>query len=274
MDSLFINSLFISFPSKYQSLKSEVKKFNTIYNGNTIIQDNIFQVMENYCKRNNKKLNIVKLPTSDENLTSFSCIRNGEIFIVLNSMMPQNKLIISGAHELYHILCYITGKNNYLLINGSLITTYTLNDVSVDSQQMNANEFARLLLVSPNSLLEQIEVYGIDKNNISNLDCLKLMDIFAVPYKTIVTRLLEESIVSEYKAKKLLDIDDDKIDELFENFNISHKWNKHNQDLIHLCGLEELLLTNSINNALPESRINGDLEFVHQTFDRVNNLVE
>jgi Zn-dependent peptidase ImmA (M78 family) len=230
--------------------------------------------MDNYCKKNNRILNIIKLPTSDDKLTSFSCIRNGEIFIVMNSMQPQSNLILAGAHELFHILCYITVKNNYLLLNGSLITTSILEDVLVDTQQMSANEFARLLLVSPTSLLEQIEVYGIDKNNITTLDCLKLMDIFAVPYRTIIIRLFEESIVSEYKAKKLLNTDQDKIDTIIDNITISHKWNKHNQDLINLCGLEDLLLTNSLNKALPESRINGDLEFVHQTFDRVNNLVE
>lgn len=269
-----MNSLFNSFPSKYKSLKSEVKRFNTIYNGDTIIQDNIFQVMENYCKRNNKTLNILKLPTSDNKLTSFSCIRNGEFFIVMNSLQPQHNLIFAGAHELYHILCYIKGKNNYLLLNGSLITNSILEGKINNTQQISANEFARLLLVPPNYLLEQIEVYGIDKNNISIIDCLKLMDIFAVPYRTIITRLYEESILSEYKAKLLLDVESDKIDEQIDSFNISHKWNKHNQDFINLCGLEDLLLTNSINNTLPESRINGDLEFVHQTFDRVNNLVE
>jgi Zn-dependent peptidase ImmA (M78 family) len=274
MENIFQNSLFITFPSKFYSLKSKVREFNTIYNGNTIIQDNIFQVMENFCKRNKRVLNIIKLPTSDNKLTSFSCIRNSEIFIVMNSIQPQNKLILAGAHELYHILSYINGKSDYLLSKGSLVTSSTLDGSEIDSQQMIANEFARLLLVPTNSLLEQIEIYGIDKTNITYKDCIKLMDIFAIPYNTIVLRLFEESIISEYKANKLIDITDDKISEISSSFNISHKWNYKDQELINLCGLEDLLLANSINQSLPESRINGDLEFVHQTFDRVNNIVK
>lgn len=274
MEDIFENSLFKSFPDKYNSLKDEVKKFNTIYNGNTIIQDNIFLVVENYCKKNNRVLNIIKIPTSDDNLVSFSCLRNGEIFIVLNSIQPQSNLIFAVAHDLFHMISYIDKRSNYLLLQGSLITRETINDIGVDLQQTLANEFARLLLINSNSLLEQIDIYDIDKNNISIEDCAQLMEIFAVPYKTILLRLHEQSILSEYKLKKLISLDEDSVDEAYNSLNISHKWNKTDKDFINLCGLEDLLLKNSSNNDLPESRVNGDLEFVHQTYDRVNNIIE
>lgn len=274
MNKIFANSLYHTCPSKYLELKNTVIKFNSIYNGSTIIQNNILQIINNYCLRNNKSVNFLKLPSSDYDLISFTCVRSSEFFIVMNSMISQNKLIFSAAHNLYHILSYIMNENNYLLLKGSLICNSTLNNLSVNSNQQYANEFAKLLLVPSKYLSEQIEIFNINKKDIVLHDCLQLMDIFAVPFNIIVERLFEESIINENKAIKLLNIDEEKRKEEQTNFNISHNWEEHDKNLINICGLEDLLINNSINSSLPENRINGDLEFVHQTFDRVNNLTK
>ena len=42
-------------------------------------------------------------------------------------------------------------------------------------------------------------------------DILTLMEIFAVPYKAMVLRLLEEQLISDSRAKKMIDIPFDEI---------------------------------------------------------------
>ena len=50
--SVLESSLFVQNPEKFQELSQEVTKFNSLYNGNNIIQDDIFSVLTNYARKN------------------------------------------------------------------------------------------------------------------------------------------------------------------------------------------------------------------------------
>ena len=71
---------------------------------------------------------------------------------------------------------------------------------------MEANAFAAILLAPKERLDEQTDVYNLSYKNISVKTILKIMDIFAIPYKAAVIRLLEEDKIDAKDAKKLLQV--------------------------------------------------------------------
>ena len=70
-------------------------------------------------------------------------------------------------------------------------------------EDMEANAFAAILLAPKERLDEQTDVYNLSYKNISVQTILKIIDIFAIPYKAAVIRLLEEDKINVTNAKKL-----------------------------------------------------------------------
>ena len=60
--------------------------------------------------------------------------------------------------------------------------------------------YRSMLLSSRSEFIKSI------KKAIEMSDILTLMDIFAVPYKAMVLRLLEEKIISDGRAREMIDI--------------------------------------------------------------------
>lgn len=81
---------------------------------------------------------------------------------------------------------------------------------------MEANAFAGILLVPVDALEQQIRIYQINKEAIEMNDILTLMDIFAVPYKAMVLRLLEEKIISDDQARKMTAVPFSKVKNLYK----------------------------------------------------------
>ena len=61
-------------------------------------------------------------------------------------------------------------------------------DVYKTQEDVEANAFAGLLLMPDQLLSNQIDLFGIDKDDMDTDSVLSLMDMFAIPYKATVLR--------------------------------------------------------------------------------------
>lgn len=77
----------------------------------------------------------------------------------------------------------------------------TIDEEAKEIEDMEANAFAAILLAPKDRLDEQTDVYNLSYKNISVQTVLKVMDIFAIPYKAAVLRLLEEDKIDIKAAR-------------------------------------------------------------------------
>ena len=272
MNQILANSLYKQNVKRFQKLKEEAKTLNILYNGSNIIQDDIYIVLKNYVSKNDKHLELFRLPIQDDDFCAFTCIREGKLFTVLNSWLPISKQIFATAHELYHVWLYISDQDDSLSNNGSLLRSENMDDDTATREDKEANAFAGLLLVPDLQLLEQIEIYGIDKSKLDLDSVVKLMDIFAVPYKAIVLRLFEENIISEKNAIQLLKEGTiERIEFSMQSQNVGERWKKRTFDEIDLGVVENRLKQNKEADRLSDSRIVEDertLKDIREWFSR------
>ena len=128
---------------------------------------------------------------------------------------------------------------------------------------MEANAFAALLLVPSAALIEQLDVYDIDRRNITLNDIVKLMDIFAVPFKAIVLRMLEENILDERAAEQLIqEGTEENLTRSMTRQYVALRWQKRPCD-VDVGLLTSLLQQNQEEGRLPDNRIYEDREILH-----------
>ena len=250
MNQILANSLYKQNVKRFQKLKEEAKTLNILYNGSNIIQDDIYIVLKNYVSKNDKHLELFRLPIQDDDFCAFTCIREGKLFTVLNSWLPISKQIFATAHELYHVWRYISDQDDSLSNNGSLLRSENMDDDTATREDKEANAFAGLLLVPD----------------------LQLLDIFAVPYKAIVLRLFEENIISEKNAIQLLKEGTiERIEFSMQSQNVGERWKKRTFDEIDLGVVENRLKQNKEADRLSDSRIVEDertLKDIREWFSR------
>lgn len=212
------------------------------------VKDDIFRIIKNI-----KDIHLVKMPIEDENITAF-IINRGKTFIFINSYVPLEKQIFGGAHELYHAI--------YNEIEEDLLEDAYSNIKSIDD--LKANSFAACFLVPKNQLRREIEIMGIDANNIQLIDIIKLMDLFAVPYKTIVTRLYEIGLINDESIiDKFLAIPDRKENEgvlaLINKTRHAIRWQNRTKD-IEYSNFIENAIDSYEHGYINKSEISNDFE--------------
>lgn len=206
MDGVLENSLYEKHNKSFAHLEDSSRQFLAAYCGNTIIRDNIFSVIKNYARKREIELEILRYPFKDDELWAFTFLKNGTIFVCINSDLEMCKQIFAAAHELYHIHCYAEDEDQNIIRNGSLLDSDTADESGKTTEDLEANAFAGLLLMPEQLLNEQISLYGIRKSTFELDDVLTLMDTFALPYKATVLRLYESHLISTETAKGLLSI--------------------------------------------------------------------
>lgn len=95
---------------KFQELFQAVIQFNSLYNGNNIIQDDIFSVLTNYARKKQEDLDLFRFPAKDDDFCALTCVQKGRVFTYVNSWLPVSNQIFAAAHELYHIWCFLEKK--------------------------------------------------------------------------------------------------------------------------------------------------------------------
>lgn len=265
------NSLFIKDRKKYTKISECATSFNSLYNKNNIIQDDIFNVLENYVARHDMPFEMLRYPIGDTELCACTFIRQGRMFVMINSSLPLSKQIFAAAHELYHIYCYLEQNDTILLQSGSILESDTIDEEAKEIEDMEANAFAAILLAPKDRLDEQTDVYNLSYKDISIQTVLKIMDIFAIPYKAAVLRLLEEDKIDSKAAKKLLQIDGSEIAKQIELTGKAARWQDIPNHFIRFGTLSKLMYEVKEWEAVCDERLESDTRRLNEIVKSLKN---
>lgn len=264
MGNILEESLFGKQPKQFESINALAKAFSVNYCGSTIIRDSIFSIAENYARKRELTLEVLRYPFKDDELRAFTFVKKGTIFLCVNSGLALCKQIFAVAHELYHIHCYAEDIDPSTIASGSLLDSKTADDIAKSQEDLEANAFAGLILMPDGILDEQIKLYGIAVDMISVDDVLILMELFALPYKAVVLRLVENHDISNSKAKELLECDSDYVSERIKLTGKALKWQQNSKDLSYLGSLLDDMEYNKEQELLTESREKSDMEYLEK----------
>lgn len=114
-------------------------------------------------------------------------------FVAINSSIPVDCQVFAAAHELYHI---------WYEQNPDVLPSDLLSEQNQEVSEKRANRFAAEFLVDEQLLRQEIDIYKIKRYTIKSI--LQLASIFSVPYRTMVKRLYEISLISNSEADGLL----------------------------------------------------------------------
>ena len=158
--------------------------------------------------------------------------------------------------------------NSELIKRGSILNSTTIEAGTTEAEEMEANAFAGILLVPVDALEQQIRIYQINRKTIEMNDILTLMDIFAVPYKAMVLRLMEEGIISNDRAREMIEIPFYRIKKLMQMTGKAKRWDMIPSGYEKFGSLVENLTINTERESLPKSR----LERAWKELDRIKEL--
>ena len=113
-------------------------------------------------------------------------------------------------------------------------------------------------LAPKDRLDEQTDVYNLSYKNISVQTVLKIMDIFAIPYKAAVLRLLEEDKIDIKAARMLLQIDVTEIAKQMELTGKALRWQEIPNNFIRFGNLSELMYNVEQFEAARDERLESD----------------
>lgn len=257
MHQILRNSLYSINEKRYEEIRKCVTSFNSLYNKNNIIQDDIFNIIENFVIKNGMSFELLRFPIDDKELCACTFIRQDTIFVMINSKIPLSKQIFAAAHELYHIYRYFNEDDSSLLQSGSILESKNIDEAK-EFEDLEANAFAALLLAPRDRLEEQSDVYDLNYYNIRLSTILKIMDIFAIPYKAAVIRLYEENKIGAKMAEDFLLIPDNEISKQIEITGKSSRWQEIPNNLIKFGSLEEKMYDSKQKDIVNENRFISD----------------
>lgn len=262
MKDVLANSLFETQLYKFEHLNELAQQFAAIYCGDFIVKDNIFAVIENYARKKEIHLEILRFPIHDEELWAVTFLKQGTIFVCVNSELTLCKQFFAAAHELYHIYCYAEDADQSYIKNGSMLESDTANETVKTQEDIEANAFAGLLLMPDRLLTNQIKLFGIDTGNINIDSVLMLMDMFAIPYKAVVLRLYESKCITRHCAEELLSIKAGEAEKRIELTGKAKRWQLDGSGTESFGSLLEKADYNTEHDYLTETRKKEDWEYI------------
>lgn len=187
--------------------EKEIKEIQSLVNqklgeyrkNDQIIKEDIFNIL-----RINAR--VIYYPIEDDEICGFYSQIKEEKFVYINTFIPLEKQIFAAAHELYH-MCRIDKKREELLKKEDLEFDRqdSKNDLKMEAK---ANRFAAEFLVQKSVLINELDLRNIKRGKIKISDIVVLMDVFIVPYKTMVRRLFEIDYMDETQCREFLKIPD------------------------------------------------------------------
>lgn len=196
---------------RYSQLSDATRLFASRHCGNTIIRNGIFGIIENYARRMEFRLELLRYPFHDDELWAMTFVKQGIVFVCINTDLALCKQFYAAAHELYHIYCYVEEMDDSYIRGGSLLSSQIADTAGATQEDLEANAFAGLLLMPSQMLYEQMELYGIERGHIDVDSMLTLADIFAMPYKSVVLRLYETQCINRQQADAFLSAPSDRV---------------------------------------------------------------
>lgn len=264
MSDVLKESLYKKNIAQFKVVQELAKDFLEKYCGKIIIGNSIFGVVENYARKKELSLEVLRYPFQDEELWAFTFVKKGTIFLCVNSELATCKQFFAVAHELYHIQCYAEDTDRSTIASGSLVDSNTIDDIAKTQEDLEANAFAGLLLMSDASMKEQLPVFGINGACTSVDDVLLLMDLFALPYKAVVLRLYEGHAITEDKANELLEYDSNYVNQRIEITGKAKQWQLDSREIAHFGSLMDNLEYNANFELLTDSRESSDREYLEK----------
>lgn len=264
MGNVLKESLYKKQTKQFERIADFSKQFAGVYCGRTILGTTIFGIVENYAKRRELSLEILRYPFNDTELWAFTFVKKGTIFLCVNSELSMCKQIFAVAHELYHIHCYAEDIDSNTIRSGSVLESKVVDEVAMTQEDLEANAFAGLLLMPDDLMREQVFLFGISGEDIKVDDVLLLMELFALPYKAVVLRLYEGLIITEAKANQLLNYDAAYVLQRIELTGKAKQWQKSSIGMEYFGSLLDDLEFNSENELLTESREVSDRKFLEE----------
>ena len=264
MGDTFFENLFYKQEKQFEKINDLSKAFAVNYCGNTIIRESIFGIVSNYARKRELALEVLRYPFRDDELWAFTFVKKGTIFLCVNTELPMCKQIFATAHELYHIHCYAEDINTSTITSGSLLDSKTVDEVAATQEDLEANAFAGLLLMPDASVIEQFKMFGISKENMGIDDVLTLMDLFALPYKAVVLRLVESGVITEEKARNLYQEKSESIAIRIELTGKAEQWQQNSGSLLRYGSLLDNLAFNSEHELLVDSREESDRAYLEK----------
>lgn len=158
-----------------------------------ILRDDIFDILEMNAR-------VLYYPIEDDEICAFMVNVRGNIFVYINTRIPLEKQVFAAAHELYHIWHWPSDQ----LLNDCVLENQFDRSHEISTEELRANRFAAEFLVPKNVLINELDLRNINRNTIALPQILELMDVFLVPYKTMVKRLYEIEYISAKVCEEFL----------------------------------------------------------------------
>ena len=264
MCNILEESLYKKQKKRFERIADFSKEFLGVYCGNTILGVTIFGIVENYARKREISLEILRYPFKDAELWAFTFVKKGTIFLCVNSELSMCKQIFAVAHELYHIRCYAEDIDPNTIRSGSVLESKVVDEAAMTQEDLEANAFAGLLLMPDVLMREQISLYGISGEDIKVEDVLVLMELFALPYKAVVLRLYEGMHITESKADELLKYDAAYVLQRIELTGKAKQWQMNSVGIEYFGSLLDNLEFNSKNELLTKCREAADRKLLEE----------
>jgi Zn-dependent peptidase ImmA (M78 family) len=145
-----------------------------------------------------------------------------------------------------------------------------MDDSAKEIEDMEANAFAALLLAPKERLEEQTDVYNLSYKNTSVQVVLRIMDIFAIPYKAAVLRLFEEDKIDIKMARKLLLVDEAEINKQIEITGKAARWQVITKNIIRFGSLSEQIYEVEQLETVRAERLESDKAKLNEIVSRLN----
>jgi Zn-dependent peptidase ImmA (M78 family) len=158
-------------------------KFDGIHK---IIHDDIFRILEKECR-------VIYYPIANNEICAFYRKVDMKKFVYINTAIPYEKQVFAAAHELAHVLGVAEDRSEVLQSDDvkDYVDSHGSSKENRGKIENVANRFAAEFLVQTDVLKELLQINECKKNEISLRTIVELMDMFRVPYKTIVRRIYE-----------------------------------------------------------------------------------
>lgn len=172
-------------------------KLAACYKQNTILGDQIFDILQQNCR-------VLYYPLEDVSVGGFITHLKGETFVCINTSLCYEEQILSAAHALYHI---------WFDHREEMILTAALEETMQASApcEQQANQFARALLLPQLLLIKEMHLHAMGPKLKDFTQVLKLARIFLVPFHTMVRRLEEIEAISQKTCLSFLNLDTNQI---------------------------------------------------------------
>lgn len=254
--------LFSKQERRFRDIEDTARYVSSSCSGTSVIREGVFSVMQNYARKKDISLEIMRYPFHDDKLWAFTFLKEGTIFVCVNSGLPICRQLFAMAHELYHIYCFGEDTDQNMIRMGSILKEETADSGTEVQEELEANAFAGLLLMPTESVRRQMELMRIEPKHFDLDDILTMMDIYAMPYKVCVLRLYECGVISAVKARQFYAMDWKKIRARISLTGKAKRWLLDGTGTEQFGSLFENFAYNSENGFLTESREKSDKDYI------------